>query len=180
MIWASGAKSTIFCRQRGSDRNGQAGNRVGSPGGRETWKLQPTGCPPIPRKKVNQRVRRQTGSNLRYYADHLDEIDDRLAELEREWDIERTLEANAASISVVAVLLGLMTAKRKWFILPGIVGAFLLQHALQGWCPPLPFFRRLGIRTQTETERERHALKALLQGLRARAVRYKMGSVAGS
>ena len=42
-------KNTIFCRQRGSDphvRNGEAGNRVGFPGGRETWKLQPTGCPP--------------------------------------------------------------------------------------------------------------------------------------
>ncbi len=114
-------------------------------------------------EEVNQRIWRQTDSNIRYYADHLDEIDGRLTELEREWDIERTLEANAASISVLAVLLGLLTAKRKWFIVPGIVGAFLLQHALQGWCPPLPFFRRLGIRTQTEIERERHALKALQQ-----------------
>jgi hypothetical protein len=28
---------------------------------------------------------------------------------------------------------------RKWLILPGIVTAFLFQHAVQGWCPPVPF-----------------------------------------
>ena len=38
---------------------------------------------------------------------------------------------------------------------------FLLQHALQGWCPPLPLLRRLGVRTQAEIERERYALKAI-------------------
>jgi hypothetical protein len=36
-----------------------------------------------------------------------------------------------------------------------------MQHALQGWCPPLPLLRRLGVRTQQEIERERYALKAL-------------------
>jgi hypothetical protein len=109
---------------------------------------------------VNRIIRRNTESNIQYFAAHPKEIDSRLAELDREWDIERSLEANAASITVAAVLLGL-TASRKWFLLPGIVGAFLLQHAVQGWCPPLPLFRRLGVRTQTEIEDERHALKAL-------------------
>jgi hypothetical protein len=41
------------------------------------------------------------------------------------------------------------------------VTAFLLQHALQGWCPPVPVFRRLGVRTTAEIDRERYALKAL-------------------
>ena len=50
---------------------------------------------------------------------------------------------------------------RKWFALPGVVAGFLLQHALQGWCPPLPIFRRLGVRTQSEIDHERYALKAL-------------------
>lgn len=63
--------------------------------------------------------------------------------------IERTLEANAAAVSIGAVLLGL-TVNRKWLLLPGLVGGFLLQHAVQGWCPPLPFFRRRGVRTQAE------------------------------
>jgi len=39
--------------------------------------------------------------------------------------------------------------------------SFCLQHALQGWCPPLTLFRRLGIRTQREIDDERTALKAL-------------------
>jgi hypothetical protein len=115
------------------------------------------------RASVNRKIARQTDSNIRYYAAHRDEIDARLAELDREWDIERTLEANAASVSMAAVLLGL-TVNRKWFLLPGIVGAFLLQHAVQGWCPPLPFFRSKGVRTQNEIEHERSALRAIIVG----------------
>jgi hypothetical protein len=32
---------------------------------------------------------------------------------------------------------------------------FLLQHALQGWCPPVPLLRQLGFRTSYEIEEER-------------------------
>jgi hypothetical protein len=35
---------------------------------------------------------------------------------------------------------------------------FLLQHGLQGWCPPLPVLRRLGVRTQREIDAEKYAL----------------------
>jgi hypothetical protein len=42
-----------------------------------------------------------------------------------------------------------------------LVTGFLLQHALQGWCPPVPFFRRRGVRTEAEIDRERYALKAV-------------------
>ena len=63
-------------------------------------------------------------------------------------------------MSLAAVFLGLV-ANRKWFLLPGVVGGFLLQHAVQGWCPPLPLFRRMGVRTQNEIEHERAALQAL-------------------
>ena len=110
--------------------------------------------------EVNRKIRRLTESNIQYFRSHPEKIEERLAELDREWDIERTLEANAGSILVAAVLLGL-TSSRKWFLLPGIVGGFLLQHAVQGWCPPLPLFRRMGVRTQTEIEFERCALKAI-------------------
>ena len=84
-------------------------------------------------------------------------INQRLAELEREWDIERTLEANAASLSVTGIILG-VTVDRRWLFLPAAVTGFLLQHALQGWCPPLPIFRRMGFRTAAEIESERQAL----------------------
>lgn len=36
-----------------------------------------------------------------------------------------------------------------------------LQHAVQGWCPPVPVFRRLGIRTAREIDLERYGLKAI-------------------
>ncbi len=87
-------------------------------------------------------------------------LDIRLQELDREWDIERVLEANAAIFS----LLGLTLARffsRRWFLLSAAVGTFLLQHAVQSWCPPVRLFRRLGVRTQREIDEERYALKVL-------------------
>jgi hypothetical protein len=41
------------------------------------------------------------------------------------------------------------------------VTGFLLQHALQGWCPPVPLLRKTGVRTMREIDIERYALKAL-------------------
>lgn len=39
--------------------------------------------------------------------------------------------------------------------------AFLLLHGTKGWCPPLPLFRSYGVRTRSEIEREKYALKYL-------------------
>lgn len=110
---------------------------------------------------INERIRQQTKANIaRYAAAGPRAIERRLDELDREWDIERTLEANAATAVLVGMTLG-ATVDRKWFVFPAVVAGFLLQHAVQGWCPPLPVFRRFGVRTQTEIDEERHALKAL-------------------
>jgi len=89
-----------------------------------------------------------------------DAIDVRLSELDAEWDIERMLETMAPTFTLTGLVLGL-TSHRKWLALPLIVNAFFLQHALQGWCPPLGILRRLGFRTADEIDRERYALKAL-------------------
>jgi hypothetical protein len=86
-------------------------------------------------------------------------ISDRLLTLDAEWDIERYIETVAPSITLAGMTLGL-TTNRKWFVLPFVVQGFLLQHAVQGWCPPLPILRRLGIRTANEIDEERNALKA--------------------
>jgi hypothetical protein len=50
---------------------------------------------------------------------------------------------------------------RRWALLPAIAAGFMMQHVLQGWCPPLPILRRMGFRTAAEIDRERYALKAL-------------------
>ena len=89
-----------------------------------------------------------------------DAVARRLGELDEEWDIERTLEANASTLVAVGSGLALLV-DRRFALVPLVVGSFLLQHATQGWCPPLPVFRRYGFRTQTEIEEERYALKAL-------------------
>jgi hypothetical protein len=110
---------------------------------------------------VNEEIRRQTEERVaRCVADGRDAIDGRLAELDREWDIERTLEANAATLAAAGAALALL-ANRRFAVVPLVVGSFLLQHAVQGWCPPVPLFRRLGFRTQSEIDYERYALKAL-------------------
>lgn len=88
------------------------------------------------------------------------EVDARLRELDDEWDIERVLMVNAATLAGIGVLLGFFVS-RWWLLLPLVVLTFLVQHALQGWCPPLAVFRRLGKRTRREIDAERTALKAL-------------------
>jgi hypothetical protein len=116
---------------------------------------------------INEEIIECTKKNVALYASAgPSAIDRRLKELDEEWDIERLLEANAASFSLVGIALGVF-ADRRWFVLPFGVTAFLLQHAVQGWCPPVPLFRRLGIRTTSEINQERHALKALRGDYRA-------------
>ena len=57
--------------------------------------------------------------------------------------------------------LGLSLRSSRWLLLSGLVPAFLLQHAVQGWCPPIAVLRRFGFRTRGEIDAERTALKAL-------------------
>ncbi len=112
-------------------------------------------------ERVNQMIRRRTEQRISQCAGAGREaISRRLAELDEEWDVERTLEANAATATLVGVTLGTFV-DRRWYLFPAAVGAFLLQHAVQGWCPPVPIFRRLGFRTQSEIDYERYALKSL-------------------
>jgi hypothetical protein len=53
------------------------------------------------------------------------------------------------------------TSDRRWLALPALITAFRFQHAIQGWCPPVPILRKLGFRTSYEIEEERRALMAL-------------------
>ena len=109
--------------------------------------------------KANAAIEEKTRERLRACAARPERIPARLAELEREWDVERTLEANAATLALAGTLLGAFVD--RWFLaIPLVVTIFLLQHALQGWCPPLPVLRRLGFRTSREIAEERSALKA--------------------
>jgi hypothetical protein len=111
--------------------------------------------------EINEKIDRQITESVRFYSGKSeDKITQRIHDLEREWDMERLLETNASALAFTGLVLGVIRNK-KWLFLPGIVLPFLLQHAVQGWCPPVPLFRRLGVRTREEIEREKFALKAL-------------------
>ena len=107
------------------------------------------------------RIDAKIEENIRFYAaqpQHV--ISRRIEELDREWSIERWLEANASSLALTTLFFG-VAFSRKWLLLTGGVLSFLLLHAVEGWCPPVPLLRRLGVRTRGEIDREKYALKFL-------------------
>lgn len=111
-------------------------------------------------RRVNQRIDATIAETIYRYAGRTEgAIAARLDELDREWDIERLLEAHAAAIALTGA--GLATIHRRWLAVPIVVAGFLLLHATQGWCPPLPVFRRFGVRTRGEIEKEKFALRFL-------------------
>jgi hypothetical protein len=110
---------------------------------------------------VNEAIRARCGERVaRHAAQGPEAIERRLRELDAEWDVERMLETMAPTFTLAGLALGL-TVNRKWLVVPALVNAFFLQHAIQGWCPPLPVLRRVGFRTAREIDMERTALKAL-------------------
>lgn len=112
-------------------------------------------------EELNRKIDEDFESMVRLYCQADRElIDRRLKALDREWDMERTLEANASSLALAGTALGVL-GSRKWLVVPMVIAGFLLNHAVRGWCPPVPAFRRLGVRTCREIERERYALKAI-------------------
>lgn len=110
---------------------------------------------------ANLKIDEKTLNNIRRYCDLSEqEITQRLKELDEEWDIERTLEINMSTLALSGIVLS-MFGNRKWLALPTVVLGFFAQHALQGWCPPVPIFRFFKVRTRNEINQEKHALKAL-------------------
>ena len=110
---------------------------------------------------INEQIRYQTEENVaRYAAAGPEAIGRRLAELDREWDIERALAMNSSALSLLGLAMTVLRG-RHWLVLPLVVQGFFVQHAIEGWCPRLPLLRCLGLRTQFEIEQERYALKAL-------------------
>jgi hypothetical protein len=109
----------------------------------------------------NASIDRETEDNIRRWSSQPREaINARIHALDLEWDVERYLEMTASSLALAGVVAGLAGRKRA-LILSAVVLAFLFQHAVHGWCPPLPLFRSFGIRTRKEIDREKYALKAL-------------------
>ena len=111
--------------------------------------------------ELNARIDERIARSVRLYAGQPREvITQRISELEREWDIERVLETNGSTLALAGVALSIL-GDRKWLLLSAGVLGFLFLHGTQGWCPPLPALRRMGVRTRDEINREKFALKQL-------------------
>jgi hypothetical protein len=112
--------------------------------------------------KVNQKIDKCTEKNIERYSNQgRDVVRNRIEKLNEELDVEQALQLTSAANVLVGIGLGL-TVNKKWLLLSAISSAFLIQHSLQGWCPPLPVFRRLGVRTRLEINEEIEALKERL------------------
>jgi hypothetical protein len=106
---------------------------------------------------IDERTRE---SVARYAAASPQLLDQRLRELDHEWDVERVTETGS-SLALLAGI-GLAAALSGWWLLvPAAMAAFLLLHAVMGWSPFLRFVRARGYRTAREIDHERCALKAL-------------------
>ncbi|MGK7377470.1 DUF2892 domain-containing protein [Planococcus sp. 1R117A] len=111
---------------------------------------------------INEEIERQIEANVNYFkGKDRETIQQRVIELEKEWDAERILEVNLASIAFTSSILGIISNK-KWMYLSGAASLFMIQQAVQGWCPPLPLLRKMGARTGNEISLEKQALKNLL------------------
>lgn len=110
---------------------------------------------------VNREIRHRTEQSVaRCAAAGPDSIDDRLDELDEEWDVERALEATAGSAFLLTLMLG-RSGNWFWHLVSALIAVLLLLHAIQGWCPPVALFRQFGFRTAAEIDYERYSLKTV-------------------
>lgn len=65
-----------------------------------------TAFPDTPAQEINNQIEMQIAESVRWHAAHPGVIDRRLHELDQEWHIERTLEANASTLAFMGVMLG--------------------------------------------------------------------------
>ncbi len=66
-----------------------------------------------------------------------------------------------SSLAITGLTAAAISKNKNWNILPAVVLGFFFQHAVQGWCPPLPILRLLNIRTSKEIEEEKYTLKLI-------------------
>ena len=111
-------------------------------------------------REVNERLDTEAAARLEAATGQGADLSRAIENLDREWDFERVLETEVSTMGLLGLALALRYHPGFMFI-PGFAAAMMLLHGVQGWYPLLPIFRRMGIRSQNEIDRERYALKAL-------------------
>lgn len=107
----------------------------------------------------NQKTNKEIVSSIAQYSEQgAAAIESGINGLDNEWGSERRLEVNAGILGLTGAILAL-TVNKRWAI-PAVVTSPPVQHAIQGWCPPFPLFRRMGIKSRSESDRKKYAMKA--------------------
>jgi len=113
--------------------------------------------------RANHKLQEDMKERVRGYENTDDRrLRARLRELDAEWDTERAFETGAAGLVVIGSALGLLHS-RKWFLISAAAGALLLERTLRGWSPMQPLLVRCGVRTQTQIEAEKDAVRGILK-----------------
>lgn len=116
---------------------------------------------------VNRKIDREINAAIELAGESPLLIRARLDHIDREWHLDRALIAVFSVLGSATASLAMRSLRRKGRI--GGFGvlfftqmAFLLNHAVRGWCPPVAVLRRLGVRTAREICAERCALEKKL------------------
>ncbi|HEU0031441.1 MAG TPA: hypothetical protein VFQ53_12470 [Kofleriaceae bacterium] len=123
----------------------------------------------------NQRIDRTTRGAIDEASTSRTALRARLAELDREWTLDRALMLNFSILGGLSASLAMRNLRRTgklgaWGALFITQMAFLAHHAIRRWCPPMPVFRRLGFRSDQEIDAERELLRQRLSDRFATAV----------
>jgi hypothetical protein len=85
-------------------------------------------------------------------------INRRLRDLDEEWDLEAALEMAVSAVTVIGGILSLR--KKSWMILPFGAAALLMRQALMRHAP-LEFLKPFGLRSFGQVQAERYFLKMI-------------------
>jgi hypothetical protein len=114
-------------------------------------------------ESANQRIDRETRGAIAEARHSSSARTARIRELEQEWNIDRALMLNFGIVGAFTAFKAMQQRKRTghiggWSLLFWVQMGFLVNHAVRGWCPPMPLFRRLGFRSSNEIAAEMVAL----------------------
>lgn len=110
---------------------------------------------------INRMIMDHTEKSLLFYAEHPDQIDDRINALKSESDVSQTLVANASLLGMFGLFMALVVRARLLILLPIVAMLFLIQNSIRGWSPPDMLLRRMGFRTKEEIQLELYGLRML-------------------
>ena len=103
---------------------------------------------------------RTTETTMNYFTATPESVDNRLKELEKEWDLERVHELNASFSGLNGTLLGKILDKH-FASLPFSTSTRLVNETPYEWNPSITLFESLGYRPKHEIEKEKQFLQTL-------------------